>query len=132
VQVGYWKDLLEIAVRMCVSPAELKERAQQAVDRQLEVASKKYEATRSKNKQKVSCSNVTCRRPSVAHIYPLSARLCAHIIAFALVTCCMAELGCLATSLPVCLHGAITLQCKGAFDIILFLVIPVSDYSNIW
>ena len=44
---------------MCVSPAELKERAQQAVDRQLEVASKKYEATRKKNKQKVSCSKAT-------------------------------------------------------------------------
>ena len=49
--------MLEIAVRMCVSPAELKERAQQAVDRQLEVATKKYETTRKKNKQKVSCSN---------------------------------------------------------------------------
>lgn len=41
---------------MCVSPAELKERAQQAENRQLEVASKKYETTRKKNKQKVSCS----------------------------------------------------------------------------
>ena len=56
MQVGYWKDLLEMAVSMCVSPAELKERAQQALDRKLEVATKKYEATRKKNKQKVSCS----------------------------------------------------------------------------
>ncbi|DBA81625.1 TPA: hypothetical protein ACH3X1_007381 [Trebouxia sp. C0004] len=62
VEVGYWKDLLEMAVKMCVSPVELKERAQQAVDRQLfrKVASKKYEATRRKegrkNRQKPTAS----------------------------------------------------------------------------
>ena len=129
--VGYWKDLLEIAVRMCVSPAELKERAQQAEDRQLEVASKKYETTRKKNKQKVSRSKTHD-----------SMILCCVYTSFkcqAICTCC-----CLGTC--HLLHGrawvlsdqsasvsacAITLECKGASDAILFLVIPVNICSNV-
>ncbi len=78
MQVGYWKDLLEIAVRMCVSPAELKERAQQAVDRQLEVATKKYETTRKKNKQKASCSTHMTTTLYYLHISFECQAVCPH------------------------------------------------------
>ena len=42
-QVGYWKDLLEIAVRMCVSPEALQQRAQEGVARKLQISNRKYE-----------------------------------------------------------------------------------------
>ncbi|DBA76510.1 TPA: hypothetical protein ACH3X2_008568 [Trebouxia sp. C0005] len=74
VEVGYWKDLLEMAVSMCVSPAELKERAQQALDRKLEVATKKYEATRKKNKQKPRASEAWMDIPELKQMRKKSFR----------------------------------------------------------
>ena len=43
LQVGYWKDLLEL-VKMCVSPEDMKQRAQQAIDNKLAVAEGKHKA----------------------------------------------------------------------------------------
>lgn len=42
-QVGYWKDLLEIAVRMCVSPEALQQRAQKGVARKQQISDRMYE-----------------------------------------------------------------------------------------
>ena len=54
VQVGYWKDLLEIVVKMGVSPQELRRRAQQGADRKSKAKGKKNNAITEKDKQKVS------------------------------------------------------------------------------
>ncbi len=62
-QVGYWKDLLEIVVRMCVSPEELKERAQQGAEHHTEVLGRKSQAVRSKDK--VSPITPTPWKPTV-------------------------------------------------------------------
>ena len=42
-QVGYWKDLLEIAVRMCVSPEALQQRAQEDMARKQQISDRIYE-----------------------------------------------------------------------------------------
>ena len=41
VQVGYWKDLLEIVVRQSVSVEVMQQRAEQAMDNKLTFAGKK-------------------------------------------------------------------------------------------
>ena len=52
--MGYWKDLLEIAVRMCVSPEELQQRALEGLETKLEIARKK-QAIEMNIKLQVSC-----------------------------------------------------------------------------
>ena len=118
-----------MAVRMCVSPAELKERAQQAADRQLEVASKKYEATRKKNKQKVSLFKGHMMTTLCSTYMSVECKaVCTY---FCFCTCHQLHgrawvLSDQSASVSV---SAITLRCKGAIDMILFLVIPVTDCS---
>ena len=54
VQVGYWKDLLEIVVRQSVSAKVMQQRAQQAIENKLTFAGKKNQGDKKQHK-KVCC-----------------------------------------------------------------------------
>ena len=54
MQVGYWKDLLEIVVRQCVSAEVMKQRAQQAIENKLALADKKRRADTKEGRNQVS------------------------------------------------------------------------------
>lgn len=54
VQVGYWKDLLEIVVRQCVSAEVMQQRTQQAIENKLTFAGKKSRGDKKQHK-KVCC-----------------------------------------------------------------------------
>lgn len=51
VQVGYWKDLLEIVVRQSVSAKVLQQRAQQAVENKLIYAGKKSQGDKKRHRK---------------------------------------------------------------------------------
>ena len=51
LQVGYWKDLLEIVVRQCVSAEVMQQRTQQAMANRLAFAGKKREGNTKLSKQ---------------------------------------------------------------------------------
>lgn len=59
LQVGYWKDLLEIVVRQCVSAEVMQQRTQQAIENQLAFAGKKHEGNKKASKQVRGCFRFT-------------------------------------------------------------------------
>ena len=60
MQVGYWKDLLEIVVRACVSPEHMKQRAEHSLQNKIAEADRKHQATTKQDKNKVnSCDHLS-------------------------------------------------------------------------